>query len=166
MEWLCSVLSRQLLTGADHCDRFLSEYDHWLLVSRLLALPASIQIVKPVCSDEDMSSRASKASNFVSELGVRAQSVPIEWGPSISHCLSCHWRCVLCVCGFVYGEAHGRIGLVSPIKEASTRREGMASLSVQEFSRLCLDQLDVAGEEVTIPLRCLAILVPKVRLCD
>ena len=164
MEWLCSVLSHQLETTADHCGRFLSEYDHRLLVSRLSALPANVQIVKPVCSDEDMSDRDNKASN--PELGVRAQSVPMEWGPSVSHCLSCHWRSILYVCGFVHGKSHGRIRLVLPVKEAPTRRQGMASLGVRVFSRLCLDQLDVAGEEVAISLRCLAILVPKVKPCD
>ena len=69
------------------------------------------------------------------------------------------------MCGVVHGEAHGGIGLVLAVKEAPTCRQGMVSLGVREFSRLCLDQLDVAGEEVATPLQCLAILVPKVKPC-
>lgn len=146
MAWVCKLWSSEGAAG----NRPTSDVHRFL--GCMNNLPACPRLTKPRGLDQTQPEEPTQST------GVQA-----DWSPMLSHCQQCFWQC-----------AHYALQLLSqhypsgfPGVAGRDGDEGMPigcgklRPLVEEF----LASLDVAGEGVAEPIECLALVLPKVRIC-
>ena len=133
LEWVCGIYQ----------DRYGNETPPTVNITLMAKLPVNLSLVKP--------------------LEVSQDGGHIEYGPSISYCLSLYWKCIL----YTLQHSSGRV-IPSPTvlpdgDKCSLIRIG--SDDVESIAGLCLDYMDIVTvDQLATPLYCLATLLPKVHV--
>ena len=89
----------------------------------------------------------------------------------MSHCFLSYWKCILCTLKYLYGNDPQSLSGDSPIGAVvggavcPSSIDGaipVGTTDVEALARSCLNNLDMAGQEIAVLIEWLSLLVPKV----
>lgn len=130
------------------------------IVECISKLPANLSIVKSLTRG-DSSQQSDLLTGETSSTREK-----FDWGALLSQWFNSYWQCVL----FTLKRLH-RGCAVSPIPSSEDTHSEQSpsaltlpvdSCDVCALARVCLDNLDIAGEAVATVIECFSLLVPKV----
>ena len=98
---------------------------HLELALYISQLPINLVVVKP-----DLPAKQDKHEGKRSVFKLTAARKKIEWGPLISHCYSCYWKCILFTLEQLYkGGSSGLTNMVTTNKASDVNTEDITSKS-------------------------------------
>ena len=147
LAWVCN-----LPNVYQRSQEWSLEYCTSVTVECISKLPANLRIIKPTT---ELLLSPTLHSATISDSGIAQNLSVIDWGPLMSHCFVSHWQCILFTLRQLYGNMPRPCSAVSdgPI---------LGSDDAVALAQVCVDSLDVGGEDIAVVIECLSLLVQKV----
>ncbi len=168
LAWVCTLLEGNLpnqgTVGMDleRCGSYI--------VACISKLPANLTIIKSAVGDASQ-----QGSSLARDDNTSSTRERFDWSALVTQCFKSYWQCILYTLRKLYPDTpvfavSPRITPTAPppacvggaSQESAPPAVAVNCSNVAALAQVCLDKLDIAGEDIATVLECFSLLVPKV----